>query len=405
MTLSKIKKENVRRIQAAPFGDAQGRVPYYPRYIQIEHASFCNASCIMCNHFYLGNRGAAFLDPKIIELLMPIYPYVEMIMLNGDGEPFLHPQLQQFTRLYQEYGIIVAANTNLGIKGIDFNEFYGCFDSLSLSCDGAEKETYERIREGLSFEQFCRNAVALKSGLPDIRVIFDVVVMKENLLELFKIVELAAKLGIKEIHFNMLGVNPEIGNESDAVSDCIHLAARELVKAQETGDRLGVKTFVPTVIPKTFDPAVAAAEEKILESTDFNALIKERKACAAKQIREDISDNHLHQETADSDYKYTVPDGKAWCSWGLERCYVDLQGNVTTCCFNVHHYMGNLLETGSFEKIWNGENYRTFRRNMKNGVLPYWCANCTWRTENASKMETGRTIPIKKDVKTVKGTY
>ena len=399
MTLRETKEENIRKILVAPFGDMQGRVSYYPRYIQIEHSSFCNASCIMCNHFYLGNRGAAFLKPEIVELLNPIYPYVEMIMLNGDGEPFLHPLLRQFTRLYQEYGIITAANTNLGIKGIDFNEYQGCFDSLSLSCDGAEKETFERIREGISFEQFCQNAAVLKSCLSDLRVTFDVVVMKENLLELFKIVELAAGLGINEIHFNLLGVNPEIGNESDAVSDCIHLAARELVKAQETGGRLGVKTFVPSVIPKTFDPAVAAAEEKILESTDFDVLIKERKARAAKQIREDLSDNHLHQETADSDYKYVAPDRKAWCSWGLERCYVDLQGNVTTCCFNVHHYMGNLLETGSFEKIWNGEAYRTFRRNMKNGVLPYWCVNCTWRTENSSKMEVGRTIPIKKRYK------
>lgn len=64
------------------------------------------------------------------------------------------------------------------------------------------------------------------------------------------------------------------------------------------------------------------------------------------------------------------------CQWAIERCYIDLAGNVSTCCYNVHHYMGNILEVENFDEIWNGMTYQNFRMNMKNGVLPSWCKDC-----------------------------
>ena len=88
-----LKAENVRKIKAYTVGENDGYVSFYPRFIQLEHTTFCNADCVMCNHFFLGNKGAKHLPEEIVRLLEPVFPHCQMMMLNGDGEPFLHPEL------------------------------------------------------------------------------------------------------------------------------------------------------------------------------------------------------------------------------------------------------------------------------------------------------------------------
>lgn len=391
------KKQNINNIIQAPFGDEDGKVSYYPRYIQLEHTSFCNAECIMCNHFYIGNRGAKMLSPEVIELLEPVFPYVEMVMMNGDGEPFLHPQLITFAGIYQKYGIITATNTNLCSIRLGNGIYRECFDALSLSCDGASKETFEMIRKGLSFERFRENLKVIREEMPGARLAFDVVMMKENVLELAEIVALAAQYNIGIVQFNLLGTNPEIGNEEDALWDCMDLTVRELHRVSRAGELSGVLTAVPAMLPKTFDEAKASAQEERIRGMDFRRLIKERQERAKDQIKCGIGENRLHIETVPGDYSFTSGSEDPWCSWGLERCYIDLNGNISTCCFNVHHHMGNLIEAGSFEKVWNGENYRLFRKKMKQGIMPYWCKNCSWRRNNECSMEVGKDIPVKKN--------
>jgi len=72
--------------------------------------------------------------------------------------------------------------------------------------------------------------------------------------------------------------------------------------------------------------------------------------------------------------------GKA-CQWALERCYVDIRGNVTTCCYNMRKNMGSLMEK-SFDEIWNGEEYKEFRKLMSKGILPGFCSECNWIKES-----------------------
>ena len=55
----KEKQENlkaIRQFEAAPprADDGwDGSVDFFPRYLQIEHTTRCNARCIMCNHRHI----------------------------------------------------------------------------------------------------------------------------------------------------------------------------------------------------------------------------------------------------------------------------------------------------------------------------------------------------------------
>ena len=96
-----------------------------------------------------------------------------------------------------------------------------------------------------------------------------------------------------------------------------------------------------------------------------------------------------HASLADDYYSQTVSadywNSDTWfsnkaCQWGIERCYIDIQGNVTTCCFNMKKNMGSLNNL-TFDEIWNGSAYIEFRKLMAKQMLPGFCKNCNWFKE------------------------
>ncbi len=390
-----LKKENREAIRNYQIGEKGGTASFYPRYIQLEHTNRCNARCIMCNHFFLGNRGSRDLDERIVEKLRPILPYCELIMLNGDGEPFLFEHLERCVKLYKSYGILVSTNTNLCASAPEDWKRYGdCFDYLNISCDGCTEKTFESIRKGLRFRRFLENLDALKREKPDLRLNMDFVLMKENLLEAEPTVRFAWEHGFSSVHFNLLGVNPRIGNEGDSVLLLPNAAAYCLGKALETGKKLGIQVVVPEGLSYIVDECRLQQEMDCLKSLDMETLIREREQRMAHEWKEgDLSQDHLHISVSDKDFQENVYHGGTFCSWALERCYIDLTGNVSTCCFNVHHYMGNLHQAESFDEIWNGEAYRRMRLRMAEGILPEWCSRCTWYSNNRMNMKAGREIP------------
>jgi radical SAM protein with 4Fe4S-binding SPASM domain len=64
------------------------------------------------------------------------------------------------------------------------------------------------------------------------------------------------------------------------------------------------------------------------------------------------------------------------CIWPWSYFFVNWEGFVSACCVPSQYYFGNLLED-SLEKIWNGDDYRSFRTRLKSGNLPEQCVDCT----------------------------
>lgn len=49
----------------------------------------------------------------MIEIIKTILPYCSVLMINGDGEPFLTEGIEELLCLYVDYGIRIGTNTNL----------------------------------------------------------------------------------------------------------------------------------------------------------------------------------------------------------------------------------------------------------------------------------------------------
>lgn len=374
----KEKRENlkaIRQFEAAPpkAEDWDGSVDFFPRYLQIEHTTRCNARCIMCNHLYTANRGAGDIDVNVLYGLEEILPYAETAMLNGDGEPLLYADIDQSLALLRKYGVKVGTNTNLTVipDGL-WAYFADSFAFLNISCDGSTAELYENIRKGLSFADFVKNLKKLNQVAPQLRKNLDCVLMRQNIGDMENLVRFAAEQGFASVRFHTLGVNPIIGNQKDAPMLYGHYLADNAEKAAQTAQALGIRIQLPAVVR----PAEGSAALDLQRICDEEPAARVRVEKVA-QYREKLSWQYLGTPVQPEDLTPATFAYGDLCRWAVARCYIDLHGNMTTCCYDVSHRYGNLKEQ-SFREIWNGPLYRQLRREMVQGRLPAWCRTCQW---------------------------
>ena len=377
MICEKEKQENLNKIlefEAGETGpDWDGSVSFFPRFIQIEHTTRCNARCIMCNHLYTGNRGARDISMDVLYAVGDILKYAETVMLNGDGEPFLYPDIDRSLELFRKYGVRVGTNTNFTVVPENvWGYLADGFSFINISCDGSEKELYERIRKGLSFDDFTANLSRLDRTAPDLRKNLDCVLMRQNISDMENLVRFASEHGFASVRFHSLGVNPFIGNQQDLADLYPHYLAENIEKAVQTAKECGIRIQVPRVaVPAEGDARTDAVRAHAAEA---EAAERIRKAESRQEI---LSQQYLGSPVKPEDLTAGMYEYGKICRWAVERCYIDLNGSLTTCCYDVSHRYGNLKEQ-SFREIWNGPLYRKLRREMVKGRLPGWCRDCQW---------------------------
>lgn len=350
-----------------------GAVSFYPKYLQIEHTTRCNARCIMCNHLYTGNREARDLNLDILYRMEDVLKYVETVMLNGDGEPFLYADIEKSLALLQKHAVLIGTNTNLTyIPDKVWGYLKDSFSFLNISCDGSSKALYEKIRKGLSFETFVKNLKKLNSVAPDLNKNLDCVLMRQNIGDMENLVRFAADHGFQSVKFHALGVNPMIGNMDDAPELYSHYLAEQVEKAKAAGKRLGMDVQTPFVSISE-DGSIEGDLRRIAEEEPRS--LERLKDAEAKDI--DLSFQYQRIQVTDGDLSPAPYAHGDICRWAIERCYVDLMGNVTTCCYDMRHAYGS-LQKQSFDEIWNGPVYKKLRKEMLQGSLPKWCKYCQW---------------------------
>lgn len=310
-----------------------------PTKLQLETTDLCNAKCIMCSHAYSNGTGIDILQSGIIDKLSSILPFVKVVVLHGNGEPFFKKNIAQYLSEMSQYDIQFIANTNLSIISDELLVFFNNnFMELNISCDGHTKSLYESIRQGLSYERFIKNIEVVRSKCPNLMMKMSVVVMRQNMKFLPEIVQFAKRMGFDEIILNQLCVDEKNGNLQDAA----YLYMEELVKytllALERGKSENIKVIVPYML---------------------NSSIDEKK-----------------EET----YKDTEISCKGICDWIIECPYIDLRGNVAPCCIKQKETFGNLYSM-DFEAIWNGDAYRGFRSSFIQGVVPQMCKGCDFMNQ------------------------
>lgn len=185
-----------------------------PVEIQIEPSSVCNLKCKICN-LSKSNEKTKFLKPTDLTRLIKQIKPLKSINFTGMGESLLNPDLITLIKIAHHHQIQTSLITNgqLLTRSIS-NKLVGeKVNAISFSIDSGNPTTYEQIRLGAKYETLINNIKYLvatnKIHKSPIKIIINVVLLKTNLTELshiYKIIDLAKKIGIRYITFQ----NPNI---------------------------------------------------------------------------------------------------------------------------------------------------------------------------------------------------
>jgi radical SAM protein with 4Fe4S-binding SPASM domain len=202
-------------------------------------------------------------------------------------------------------------------------------DLAIISCDGAEKATFENLRAGADFEDWKQSvrelAAAAKSNpARNLHLSLNAVVSRQNIEEIDDIVRLAAALGI---------------------------------------DRVGVLHPIP---------ADDAAAELCPTPEELATLRRADLSALARSLGLEVF--FFFRRTS------PLPRLTLRCLQPWEYVFLRANGDVAPCCAIFHsdeaNLMGNVFEQ-SFGEIWHGERFREFRRTSAAGTNRF-CRICPY---------------------------
>lgn len=345
---------------------------YMPRYLHISHTNFCNAQCIMCTHYFLGNKHARHLDERMLDKFDEFLPYAEILTLHGTGEPFMDKNILKTLALAEKYGVQIVTNTNLSYLS---DELFGyvsrIFKQLNVSCDGATKDIFESIRKNINFESFEKNLSKLAVLSNKIRLCMASVAMRQNILTLPDLVRFAKKYGFKSIAFNCLKAYKEIGNFDDELINYPHTASRSFHECLKLGKELGIEVLVPEdfLLEKEDSEKINEERNKMLEV--------EKRVTPDRQKELSVKNSEMELTEIPSVYEKDsiLYNCDGICDWLAEKPYVDLDGNVALCCFNKKVIVGNVFQS-SIRDIINAPTYIAWRKSFYENDMPKNCGHC-----------------------------
>lgn len=200
-----------------------------PLKILISDSGECNLRCIMCTS---NNRYAAF-NPEFArrlfeEILPQALPYAMRLNLTGNGEPLFRRETREF--LMNQANAINYPNLKIDLvtNGLLLNESmwekikHNRFFSINVSCDAANRETYEAVRVNGNWDVLLKNLQLIsdlrKQGIFN-RFSVSYVVIKKNHTEIEEFIQTMSAFQPDEIRFQratgMISVRENINFTKD----------------------------------------------------------------------------------------------------------------------------------------------------------------------------------------------
>jgi radical SAM protein with 4Fe4S-binding SPASM domain len=131
----------------------------FPTKLHIEITNVCNLGCIMCPRSYM-SRKKGIMDMGLFKKIIDESKgKVEFVYLHLFGEPLIHPHIIDMIKYCKNAGIYTGLATNATLLDeVKSKEIANSgLDFMVISFDGIDKEEYEKIRQGSSYEKTLKN--------------------------------------------------------------------------------------------------------------------------------------------------------------------------------------------------------------------------------------------------------
>jgi radical SAM protein with 4Fe4S-binding SPASM domain len=306
----------------------------YPPFVEIETTTKCPFKCKICEHTYWDQSEQNMSLEQFIHIADQ-FPKLKWAGITGIGESWSNPQFADMVQylceksnpvieLVDNFALMTEARSRRMIElGVDI---------FFISMMGSSKETYEKIMNGMRFDNVTKNIerfFALKEELKSVTPVinFHYVISRSNIHEAVNFIDYVASFNadVWEILYTpILHTFSEIQDEEIAQAEVDELKPQLEGRAKKFGLRISYNECIP--------------------ATRF-------------PIRK--------------------------CSnWIMPFVFVN--GEVSPCCTSneanqrdrqYRLSMGNIFQQ-NFNDIWYGEKYRKFREVLRCNGTPEQCRDC-----------------------------
>lgn len=310
----------------------------FPRQIELEITTYCNLKCEFCEQKYWQEKPRHLTWEEFIHIISE-FPHLRWIGLAGIGSNFMHPQFMDMLRYLKKKKIYVDFVDHLNnVNDAMLDEIVKIgVDNITISMDAYNKETYESLKVGASYDRVVNNIkklIALKkkynSPLPELQ--FRYILNKKNIEEAPLYLDFINSLGKAEDFLS--------GGRIEYVG---------LLNFKEIEDEYYLPE-IPAHIIKQID-AKAKAYNIPIAFTHSGPKKRPRFMCAA----------------------WTEP-------------FIFVTGHVIPCCATNEanererqkaESMGNIFKQ-PMREIWRSKKYKELRKNVPKvgGPVPSYCQGC-----------------------------
>lgn len=320
-----------------------------PVHIEISSNSLCNLRCIMCPDEKREKEGLSKEElSRFCDLLLP---YATLLTPSANSEPLLG-DLQTLVEACARHEAYLDMFTNATVlTGELFQQFKPYVYRLQVSVDSPERDVYEKIRRGASFERVTKNIreVSRIAEKDNIELVAVLVLLRENLYDLERYLTFVRSLGITSARILRL-IHRARGME-DLDPFCSHSPEEvflEVSKAKSTAEQLGMDLECCLERPEKF----------------FNR---------PKPFRP------LRAHVVVKSLTFLQRRFPGVCPMLLGYFKVEPDGGAFPCCRAPRDFLLGNLHSTPLEEIWNGPKIRELRGSFFRGRLLLPCRDCSAR--------------------------
>ena len=135
--------------------------------VVIDIAASCNANCPFCPRIYMPKeRASGFMNIDLFKYTLDKLKSIDIgtIRLYSTAEPMLHPKFDILVNIARQKGFKLGISTN-GSMIHKYIDSLLEFEYIQLSIEGWDKESYEKYRTPLKFENTLKNIKLLHNKI------------------------------------------------------------------------------------------------------------------------------------------------------------------------------------------------------------------------------------------------
>jgi putative metalloenzyme radical SAM/SPASM domain maturase len=386
----------------------------HPTKLFVEVTTLCNLQCGMCvKQNGMGGIAEGSMSPETFERLVPAFPHLDTLVLNGIGEPLLHPHLESFIARAR---LLLPAGASIGFQsnGMALTDERAAslvdagLDRICISLDTVSNDSFRSIRSGGEMRGIVAafaslNKVRARRQGRELQIGIEFVLMRNNLTELPDAIRWAGRAGAGfAIVTQLMPYQKELIEQAAYdTNTTAAIAVYDRWRAKASQEGLDIRRYLDTLTKV----GLTSQEERIVRlvgqmrddaeaqgiTLHLDRLLRrdEEWLLSAERVF-----HEARQAAGDAGVDLTLP---GMAPRNTRKCefvegdsaFISWDGNVHPCYFLWHHYacyvggvakrvkpwvFGNVRDRDILS-IWNDAASRSFRERVLRYKFPF-CFDC-----------------------------